>query len=68
VEEGFEASLRRRERGAREALRRAAEEGDEYAVVTHTGDLENLLRLARMHGVQVGAAPEPDTVGGAGEG
>ncbi|WP_329311466.1 hypothetical protein [Streptomyces sp. NBC_01262] len=57
--EGFEASLGRRAREADEALRRAREEGDEHAVVTHTGDLENLLRLARRHGIEVDGVAAP---------
>jgi cell division ATPase FtsA len=59
VAEGFEASLGRRAREADEALRRARAEGDEHAVVTHTGDLENLLRLARRHGIEVDGVTAP---------
>ena len=57
----FVASIRERIRDEEAALRRATEGGDDYLVEVHTGELEDLRRLASEHGIP--SAPEPDAPG-----
>jgi hypothetical protein len=53
----FEGGVRHRVRQARESLRAALASGDEYAAQVYTAELEEMLRLARGHGITIG--PEP---------
>jgi len=48
----FAAEMGRRLDQAREALRVAGESGDDYGVVTHLAELEELLRVAGRHGLK----------------
>ncbi|WP_199826953.1 hypothetical protein [Streptomyces sp. WM6378] len=52
---GFTEALQERVRNAREALKAALEAEDAYEVSLAQGELEDALRLARKHGIDVGA-------------
>lgn len=49
--EDFASGVRRRVRDARAARRLALDSGDHYAARVHTADLEEMLRLAKEHGI-----------------
>uniref|UniRef100_A0AAU2UYX0 Uncharacterized protein n=1 Tax=Streptomyces sp. NBC_00003 TaxID=2903608 RepID=A0AAU2UYX0_9ACTN len=51
----FAEALRERVRNAQEALKAALEAEDAYEVSLAQGELEDALRLARKHGIDVGA-------------
>jgi hypothetical protein len=53
----FVASIQERIRDEEAALRRATEGGDDYLVEVHTGELEDLRRLASEHGIASAAEP-----------
>lgn len=59
----FAAELRRRIDQAREAIRVAGERGDPHGLETHLAELEELVRVARRHGLTVDL-----TVGAGGSG
>lgn len=51
-------------RTARAAVRQAEETGDDFGAQIHRGELDNLRRIARLHGITVPeqaapARPEP---------
>ncbi|MFF4214669.1 hypothetical protein [Streptomyces nondiastaticus] len=47
----FAEAVRRRVREAREALAEAETEGDAYGAAVAADELDDVLRLARLHGV-----------------
>lgn len=49
----FAGGVRRRVRDARHALHTAQEAGDPYGVQVHSADLDEMLRLAAAHGIEV---------------
>jgi len=57
----FASNVNERVREAQDALESAREDGDDYLVGVHTGELESLARLAQEHDVALaahdGAAP-----------
>ncbi|SPE63489.1 hypothetical protein SNS2_4813 [Streptomyces netropsis] len=56
----FAEAMRERVRDARAALEAAQADGDAYAVAMAADELDDVLRLARAHGVDTGAATDPD--------
>jgi hypothetical protein len=54
IMEEFTAELRTRLDEARQELRRAREDGDEYDVQVLSGRLDSLERLAAEHGIDAG--------------
>ncbi|MGI5201375.1 hypothetical protein ACQEU6_07275 [Spirillospora sp. CA-108201] len=63
----FGIQVRERLARARLLLASARQDGDEYGVLTYTGEVAELERLAAAHGVAV-AAGEPAPGGGPDEG
>jgi len=63
----FAAVMGRRVEHAREAIRVADESGDEYGLAVHLAELEDLLRVARQHGLTV-RLPAGSDLGGSGAG
>ncbi|MFC4532719.1 hypothetical protein [Sphaerisporangium dianthi] len=61
----FAGGVRRRVRESRERLGAALASGDEYAVQAYAADLEEMVRLAREHGVPLDR--EPAAGAGSGE-
>lgn len=61
----FVAGLRARAAQAREAVRRAADAGDDYGVQVHAADLADLRRLAAEHGIDLTEAVGITTPGAA---
>jgi hypothetical protein len=49
----FTAGVLRRIRDTEQSLKRAFEEGDDYLVEVEQAELDDLLRLASEHGVQI---------------
>jgi hypothetical protein len=56
----FRAELQTRALEAVQLLRDAEEAGDDYSAEVQRGDLENIARIAREHGVVL---PEVDALG-----
>lgn len=59
----FAAELRARLNEVREEIRRAEAEGDDYRIEVHTGRLDNLMRLAAEHGIDVDEVRPPEPKG-----
>jgi len=51
----FAAAIRERARSAREALERARRDHDVDELLVAEGEWDDVVRLARAHGVQIGA-------------
>ncbi|KPI07474.1 hypothetical protein OK074_0184 [Actinobacteria bacterium OK074] len=64
---GFAEAMRERVRAARAALMAALEAEDAYQVAVAQDELEDALRLARRHGVEVGRDPVDDVFDAGGE-
>jgi hypothetical protein len=62
----FAAEMRRRLQAAREAIRMAAESGDEDRAAVHLAELELLVGMARQRGVDVDPSVLPAIGGTAG--
>ncbi|MFI7110185.1 hypothetical protein ACIBK9_28010 [Nonomuraea sp. NPDC050227] len=64
MSEAFAAAIRRRVDEAAGALRAAEQDGDADAALAAAGGLDEVLRMARAHGVDTdespGADPGPD--------
>jgi hypothetical protein len=60
----FAAEMRRRLQAAREAVRVAAESGDQDQAAVRLAGLELLVRIARQHGIDADP-PVPPVNGGA---
>lgn len=56
--EDFAGGVRRRVREAREALRAAAESGDDYAAQAYADDLAEMMRLAAEHGIAIDSSAQ----------
>lgn len=60
VSEAFAAAIRRRVDEAAGALRAAEQDGDADAALAAAGGLDEVLRMARAHGVNTDESPGAD--------
>ncbi|MER6509526.1 hypothetical protein ABT158_22080 [Nonomuraea sp. NPDC001636] len=61
VSEAFAAAIRRRVDEAAGALRAAEQDGDADAALSAAGGLDEVLRMARAHGVNTDGSPGANT-------
>ncbi|MEU5863761.1 MULTISPECIES: hypothetical protein [unclassified Nonomuraea] len=68
MSEAFAAAIRRRVDEAAGALHAAEQDGDADAALAAAGGLDEVLRMARAHGVDTDRSPDPAPARQAAEG